>query len=149
MVSAMAWPRHHTAGDVDAALESLPEGWLVTPVGPAHLVLGPNGAQVVAVDDGSDSAAHDLARLAGAVRAALAERVALMPFVHALLVTDRRDPCPPATRIPPSSLALALVDGPPTLGPDDLARLRQAVAEGVLRGVAALTAGPDRLSRPA
>lgn len=145
----MAWPRHHTAGDVDAALDSLPEGWLVTALGHAHLVLGPTGAQVVAVDDGSESAAHDLARLAGAVRGVLAERVALMPFVHALLVTDRRDPCPPASRIPPSSLARALVDGPPTLGPDDLARLRESIADGVLRGVTAMAGDPDRLSRPA
>lgn len=145
----MAWPRHHTAGDVDAALESLPEGWVVAPLGPAHLVLGPTGAQVVAVDDGSESAAHDLARLAGAVRSALAERVALMPFVHALLVTDRREPCPPASRIPPSSLARALVDGPPTLGPDDLGRLRQSIADGALRGVIALAGSHDGLGRPA
>lgn len=131
----MAWPRHHGPEDLARALEGLPDEVLVRPLGGAHLVVGPAGAQVVALDDGSPDAPRATARLASVVRSALAEEVPWMPFVHALLVTDRPDPCPPATRISPALLLRALAEGPVTLEDRILDRLRRAVENGALTGL--------------
>ncbi len=131
----MGWPRHHAPEDLARALASLPDGFEVVPVGGAHLVLGPTGAQIVALDDGVAETPRTVARLASVVRSALAEHVAWVPYVHALLVTDRDEPCPPATRIPPTLLVRALVDGPPTLQPSELARLVACIDDGALVGL--------------
>lgn len=140
----MAWPRHHGPEDLARALADLPEDITVCPLGPAHLVLGPTGAQVVALDDGSPDAPRAAARLASVVRSALAEEVPWTPFVHALLVTDRADPCPPATRIAPPQLLRAVADGPETVDPALLRRLRAAVHGGALDGLASV-APPGRI----
>jgi hypothetical protein len=134
----MAWPRRHGPEDLAHALSELPEAFTVCPLGPAHLVLGPTGAQVVALDDGSPEAPRATARLASVVRSALAEEVPWTPFVHALLVTDRADPCPPATRVAAPQLLRAVADGPEALDPDLLGRLRAAVAGGALDGLASV-----------
>lgn len=105
------------------------------PIGSAHFVLGPVGAQVVAFDDGTDDAPRTVARLASVVRSALADEVAWVPFVHALLVTERSGPCPPATRIEPSMLLRAVADGPTTLAPSVLEPLRGAIDGGILDGL--------------
>jgi hypothetical protein len=135
MECAMVWPRHHAPEDVASALSGLPAGYSVTPIGSAHLVLGVTGAQVVAMDDGHDETPRAVARLASVIRSALAEHVAWVPFVHALLVTERTDPCPPATAIPPTLLVRAVVDGPLTIQPDDLARLVGCIEDGALDGL--------------
>jgi hypothetical protein len=134
----MAWPRRHGPDDLARALAGLPEEITVRPLGGAHLVVGPAGAQVVALDDGSPDAPRAAARLASVVRSALAEEVPWMPFVHALLVTDRPDPCPPATRISPALLLRAVSEGPGILDPTILERLRQAIDHGVLDGLTAV-----------
>jgi hypothetical protein len=138
MEQAMAWPRHHGPEDLARALGGLPDEILVRPLGGAHLVIGPAGAQVVALDDGSHDAPRSAARLASVVRSALAEEVPWMPFVHALLVTDRPDPCPPATRISPALLLRAVAEGPVTLDARILDRLRHAIAGGALDGLASV-----------
>jgi hypothetical protein len=134
----MAWPRRHGPEDLARALAGLPEEITVRPLGGAHLVVGPAGAQVVALDDGSPDAPRAAARLASVVRSALAEEVPWMPFVHALLVTDRPDPCPPATRISPALLLRAVSEGPAILDPAILGRLRQAIDQGALDGLTAV-----------
>ena len=134
----MGWPRHHAPEDLARALSGLPDDYAVTSIGGAHLVLGPTGAQVVALDDGADDAPRAVARLASVVRSALAEHVAWVPFVHALLVTERHEPCPPATGIPAPMLLRTIVDGPPTVQPPDLDRLLACIAEGALDGLSAL-----------
>ena len=134
----MAWPRHHGPEDLARALSGLPEDVTVRSLGGAHLVVGPAGAQVVALDDGSPDAPRAVARLASVVRSALAEEVPWMPFVHALLVTDRADPCPPATRISPALLLRAVSEGPVTLDPSILERLRVAIEGGALDGLTAV-----------
>jgi hypothetical protein len=134
----MAWPRRHGPDDLARALASLPDDITVRPLGGAHLVVGPAGAQVVALDDGSPDAPRAAARLASVVRSALAEEVPWMPFVHALLVTDRPDPCPPATRISPALLLRAVSEGPAILDPTILERLRQAIDRGALDGLSAV-----------
>jgi hypothetical protein len=131
----MAWPRHHGPEDLARALEGLPDDVTVRSLGGAHLVVGPAGAQVVALDDGSADAPRAVARLASVVRSALAEEVPWMPFVHALLVTDRADPCPPATRISPALLLRAVSEGPVTLDPAILDRLHAAIDGGALDGL--------------
>lgn len=138
MEEAMAWPRHHGPEDLTRALAGLPDDVTVRPMGGAHLVVGPVGAQVVALDDGSADAPRATARLASVVRSALAEEVPWMPFVHALLVTDRADPCPPATRISPALLLRAVSEGPVTLDAAILERLRHAIDNGALDGLSAI-----------
>lgn len=135
MILGMGWPRHHRPEDLARALAGLPDDVTVCPLGGAHLVVGPAGAQVVALDDGSPDAPRAAARLASVVRSALAEEVPWMPFVHALLVTDRPDPCPPATRISPALLLRAVSEGPVTLEQPILDRLRRAIADGALDGL--------------
>jgi hypothetical protein len=134
----MAWPRRHGPEDLARALDGLSDEVTVRPLGGAHLVVGPAGAQVVALDDGSPDAPRATARLASVVRSALAEEVPWMPFVHALLVTDRPDPCPPATRISPALLLRAVSEGPVALDDRVLDRLRRAIEGGALDGIAAV-----------
>ncbi len=135
MTGGMAWPRHHGPADLPRLLDGLPADVTVRPIGAAYFVLGPAGAQVVALDDGSEDAPRTVARLASVVRSALAEHVTWVPFVHALLVTERPGPCPPATRTEPSLLPRALTDGPSTLPPTVLAPLVEAVEAGALDGL--------------
>lgn len=139
MGSVMVWSRHHPRADLRATLSHLPEEWVVAPLGPTHLVLGPTGAHVVAIDDGRDETPALLARLATEVRTRLAEHVALMPFVHALLVGSGSQPCAAATRIPPALLSLAIVDGPPMLTGEELDRIRICVIDGSLADLHAFT----------
>lgn len=148
MVSAMGWPRHHAPEDLTRALAGLPEGYSVTPISGSFLVLGPTGAQVVALDDGGDDTPRAVARLASVARSALAEHVAWVPYVHALLVTERTDPCPPATRIPATLLIRALLDGPPTIQPGDLARLVASIDDGALDGLGAVAPAATRRALP-
>ena len=142
----MARARHHDPVDLDQVLATLPAGFTVRPVGAARFVLGPTGAHVVALDNGAPHAPDTLAHIANLVRDALAQQVTWVPFVHAMLITERTDPCPPATRVPPVLMPGALVDGPRTL--DDHARLRlvEAVASGVLDRIPTMPAGSQPLS---
>ena len=142
----MARPRHTDPDDLDQVLAALPEGFTVRPLGAARFVLGPTGAHVVALDDGSRDAPETLAHIAGLVRDALADRVTWVPFIHAMLVTERTDPCPPATRVPPVLMPGALLDGPTTLDGPARQRLVEAVASGVLDGVSTIPAGSHPLS---
>lgn len=137
----MAWLRHHGSDDLDRILGSLPDPYVVTALGRARFVLGPSGAHVIALDDGTPAAPSALARLASVIRSALAERIAWVPFIDALLVTERDEPCPPATRVPHDLIASALVDGPDVITPNDLARLLAAVREGTLIGLEAVAPG--------
>lgn len=142
----MARPRHHGPDDLDQVLATLPDDFTVHALGAARFVLGPTGAHVVAVDDGSPDAPATLAHIAGLVRESLADRVTWVPFVHAMLVTDRTDPCPPATRVPPVLMPGALVDGPTTLDDQARQRLVDALESGVLDRVSTIPAGSHPLS---
>lgn len=142
----MARPRHHGRDDLDQVLATLPDDFTVRPLGAARFVLGPTGAHVVAVDDGSPDAPTTLAQIAGLVRDALADRVTWVPFVHAMLVTERDGPCPPATRVPPVLMPGALIDGPTTLDEPARQRLVDAVTSGVLDRVSTIPAGSHPLS---
>ena len=114
-------------------------------IGSARFVLGPTGAQVVALDDGSDGAPRAVALLASVTRSALAEHITWVPYVDALLVTERDKPCPPATRVPPTLLLNTLLEGPAILQPHDRERLVACVEGGVLDGLTAVAPGtPDR-----
>ena len=142
----MARPRHPGPDDLDQVLATLPDDFTVRTVGAARFVLGPTGAHVVAVDDGSEDAPATLAHIASLVRDALADRVTWVPFVHAMLVTERTDPCSPATRVPPVLMPGALVDGPTTLDDPARRRLVDALADGVLDRVSTIPAGSHPLS---
>ncbi len=145
----MAWLRHQGPDDLDHILGTLPDPYVVTPLGQARFVLGPSGAHVIALDDGTPAAPGALARLASVVRSALAERIAWVPFIDALLVTERDEPCPPATRVPHALITSSLVDGPAVITPEDLDRMLAVVREGTLVGLAAVAPGPTVQPLPA
>lgn len=145
----MAWPRHHGLHDLDRTLASLPPEYVVVPLGPARFVLGPSGAHVIALDDADPAAPRAVARLASVIRSALAERVAWVPYVDAFLVTDRAEPCPPATRVPHGLIPRSLVDGPAVLGPTDLERLVACVRDGALAGLDSVAPDPAGRRLPA
>lgn len=138
----MAWPRHHAPDDLDGALDSLPPGYLVVPLGRARFVLGPSGAHVMVLDDGHPAAPRVVSRLASVIRSALAEQIAWVPYVDAFLVTDRREPCPPATRVPHGLIPRSLVDGPAVLSRTELERLVACVQDGALDGLGAVAPSP-------
>lgn len=144
----MGWPRHHGPDDLDRVLHDLPDGYAVRPVGGARFVLGPTGAHVLALDDGRAEAPRDVALLASVIRSSLADRVAWVPFVHALLVTERDRPCPPATRVPPALVPSVLLEGPSLLRPDELRRLVASVEAGALDDLAAVAPAPRHPARP-
>ncbi len=137
----MGWPRQHGPSDLDRALDALPTGYLVRQLGAARFVLGPSGAHVLTLDDGDPAAPQIVARLAAVVRSALAERIAWVPYVDAFLVTDRSEPCPPATRVPRRLIPGSLLDGPPVLTAGDLARLAGCVEAGALDGLDGVAPG--------
>lgn len=134
----MGWPRHHGPEDLDRVLGTLPDDYVVRTIGEARFVLGPTGAHVLALDNGQADAPRAVALLASVIRSSLADQVAWVPFVHALLVTERDQPCPPATRVPPALIPGALVEGPPLLRPDELSRLVSSVEAGTLDDLTAV-----------
>ena len=139
----VARPRHPGPDDLDQVLATLPDNFTVRTVGAARFVLGPTGAHVVAVDDGSEDAPCPRPH-ASLVRDALADRVTWVPFVHAMLVTERTDLLPgdPVPRLMPG----ALVDGPTTLDDPARRRLVDTLADGVLDRVSTIPAGGHPLS---
>lgn len=134
----MDWRRQHDQTDVGQVLAGLPSSSTIHPLGSAHLVLGPTGAQVVVLDDGSTDLPRTAARLAAVVRSALAERVSWVPYVHTLLVTESTAPRPPATVVSAHLLVRALVEGPTTLDQADLGRLVASIEGGSLAGLDSL-----------
>ncbi len=148
MGRVMGWPRHQGPDDLDRILDQLPARFVVRAIGAAWFVLGPTGAHVVALDDGTDAAPRALAMLASVTRSALAEHVAWVPYVDAFLVTERERPCPPATRVPPRLVRGSLINGPAVLAPTDLSRLVGCVEAGVLDGLTTVAPGPARRTAP-
>ncbi|HYI62755.1 MAG TPA: hypothetical protein VEW93_13230 [Acidimicrobiales bacterium] len=138
----MGWPRHHGPDDLDRVLDTLPDGYVVRPVGDARFVLGPTGAHVLALDDGGADVPRAVGLLASVIRSSLADQVAWVPFVHALLVTDRDEPCPPATCVPPGLVPSVLLEGPALLRPEDLRRLVASVQAGALDDLGAVAPSP-------
>ena len=134
----MGWPRRHGPEDLDRVLATLPDGYLVRPIGSSRFVLGATGAHVLAIDDGRADAPREVGLLASVTRSALAEHVAWVPFVHALLVTEEERACPPATCVHPRLIPNALVEGPAVLGPEELGRLVASVRAGALNGLEAV-----------
>src|SRR4051794_27687645 len=97
----MGWSRRPLHDDLEACLHRLPDHFGTTSIGEATVVVGPTGVFVVMVHDGSSERARGLSRLAATVRSSFAERMAWVPFVHALLVDDQNSSVAQATVVPP------------------------------------------------
>jgi hypothetical protein len=107
---------------IDRLLAGLPATHTVASQDAARLVVGPCGATVVLLGERDvPDAADRAARLAAATRTALADHVAWVPFVDAVVVTDDADrSATAATVVPPDLLGEVLVEGPEVIDPPAL-----------------------------
>lgn len=138
----MGWSRRPAPLLLDELLAELPDGFGVVAIGPSRFVWGPTGAYVVLADDGRRDRPRQLSRLAATVRSALAERVALTPFVHPLLVAEQDRDSAHATTVPASLLVSVLTLGPTVLDGDACRHVAGATAAGALRGLEAVAPAP-------
>ena len=123
---------------MDRCIERLPAPFCARLIGPATVVVGPTGVFVVLVHDGTPDRARALTRLAATIRSAFAERMAWVPFVHALLVHDTPTTMAQTTVVPPDLLRDVLTEGRRTLEDETIATIRALMAEGVLDGLEAV-----------
>jgi hypothetical protein len=118
---------------IDEVLGSLPEAFVVASSGEARLVVGPPGAFVLL--DGSGAAAASgpgadrAALLAVTTRTALADHLAWVPFIDAVVVTAERSVADPsATAVPLDLLAEVLTEGPLVIDDTTIAAIAGLVA---------------------
>ncbi|HEY4377792.1 MAG TPA: hypothetical protein VGM93_11565 [Acidimicrobiales bacterium] len=130
---------HRTAREeVDDLLESLPDAFVVVPVGSMRLVAGPPGVFLVAAvaddnpDDPDDGEPTDPAPWSLRVRAFLAEHLTLVPYVHPIVVGPEGAAVTTATLVPPQLLVSVLLEGAPILSDYVLNRIRRLAAGGIL-----------------
>jgi hypothetical protein len=111
-----------SAEQIDRLLAGLPATHTVASQESARLVVGPSGATVILLGERDVANAADrAARLAAATRASLADHVAWVPFVDAVVVTDDAERSPAsATVVPPDLLGEVLVEGPEVIDPPAL-----------------------------
>jgi len=140
----MSWNRRSLQEGLEDCLDRLPDGFGVESIGSANVVVGPTGVFVVLAHDGSVERARSLGRLAATIRSAFAERMAWVPFVHALLVDDQSGTIAQATVVPPDLLVEVLTEGRRTLEDETIATICELITGGALHGlesVAPATAG--------
>jgi hypothetical protein len=110
-----------SAEQIDRLLAGLPATHTVASQESARLVVGPSGATVILLGERDvPDAADRAARLAAATRTALADHVAWVPFVDAVVVTDDAETATAATVVPPDLLGEVLVEGPEVIDPPAL-----------------------------
>jgi hypothetical protein len=127
-------PRQSSRTDLADLLGHLPEDYLVVPLRSAWFVVGTPGTYVV-----GDGASHDdseVGRLAGQLRAALAQHLTWVPFVHALLISDDLRAIPHATVVPRDLLLGVLTEGRRSLDDDTMRRIGELVGRGIIARVA-------------
>lgn len=119
-------------------LDRLPQGFVIVALPGAWFVAGEPGVYVVASESeghGDESRGGDdeaVGRLAARVRGVLAQHLSWVPFVHALLVAERRRPVPAATAVPGDLLFDVLTEGRPSLGAETLGRIAELADRGLL-----------------
>ncbi len=118
-------------GHLDAALAGLPPEWAVAQSGRDRLVAGPSGAFVLRPCSGQvHRDARRVVQLARTTRAGLADHLAWVPVIDALLVTGCpvEDPAE-ATIIPVDLVTTVLLDGVQRLDEDTLRKLTGLLVE--------------------
>lgn len=130
----MLRPRQSSETDLAVLLGHLPEDYLVVPLRSAWFVVGTPGTYVVGDDSSNDDGA--VGRLAGQLRAALAQHLTWVPFVHALLISDELRPIPQATVVPPDMLLGVLTEGRRSLDEDTMRRIGELIGRGIIARVA-------------
>jgi len=119
---------------VERVLTALAPGRVLAWADPARLVVGPSGAFVVLPHgpDGPDAGAR-AAALAEATRSTLAEHLAWVPFIDAVVATAGDGHCGPgATAVPLDLLPVVLVEGPPVIDAATLTRIAALVDAGLV-----------------
>lgn len=126
-------PHRTLTEEVDDLLGSLPESFVVAPVGQLRLVAGPPGVHlVVADDDATGTTTPDPAALSLRLRALLAEHLTLVPYVHPIVVGPETEAVTNATRVPPELLVELLVEGATILSDYVLNGIRRLASGGIL-----------------
>ena len=129
----MLRPRQSSQIDLADLLGHLPEDYLVVPLRSAWFVVGTPGTYVV-----SDGASHDdgeIGRLAGQLRATLAQHLTWVPFVHALLISEDLRAIPQATVVPRDLLLGVLTEDRRSLDEDTMRRIGELVGRGIIAQV--------------
>lgn len=114
------------AVDVSAELRGLPTNHLTFQLEGAWLVVGPTGLFVIVPDEGDlEGAAERATSRALEVRSRLAAELAWVPFVDALVATNRDDATTrlPCIALPADLLRFTIVEGPRTVDEDTLSKL--------------------------
>jgi hypothetical protein len=127
-------PRQSSETGLADLLGHLPEDYLVVPLRSAWFVVGTPGTYIVGDGASNDDAA--IGRLAGQIRAALAQHLTWVPFVHALLISDDLRPIPQATVVPSDMLLGVLTEGRRSLDDDTLRRIGELIGRGIIARVA-------------
>lgn len=113
--------------DLEAELRSLPADHVVYVLDGAWLVVGPTGVFVV-TGDGDDvaTAARWAAEQAEETRSRLADQIAFVPFVDAVVATASLDydPAQPALVIPVDLVHFTICEGRTIVDDDSLRQLR-------------------------
>ena len=143
MYGGMAWNRRSLQEELQNCLDRLPGSFGVTIIGPAAVVVGPTGVYVVMAHDGTSERARALGRLAATVRSAFAERMAWVPFVHALLVDVHASSTAHATVVPPDLLREVLTEGRATLEVETLDTIGNLISQGILGGLESVAPDGD------
>jgi hypothetical protein len=127
-------PRQTSETDLAVLLGHLPEDYLVAPLRSAWFVVGAPGTYVVGDDSTNDDGA--IGRLAVQIRAALAQHLTWVPFVHALLVSEELRAIPQAIIVPPDMLLGVLTEGRRSLDEDTVQRIGELIGRGIIARVA-------------
>jgi len=129
-------------------MRRLPDEFSVAPVGAAHVVVGPTGVYVIMAHDGSIERARGLGRLAATIRSAFAERMAWVPFVHAMLIDDHEATIAQATVVPLDLLPRVLTEGRATLEDETVRTILDLIASGALDGLESVAPPEGARMRP-
>jgi hypothetical protein len=138
-------PRQSSQIDLADLLGHLPEDYLVVPLRSAYFVVGSPGTYVVGDDPSHDDG--EIGRLAGQLRAALAQHLTWVPFVHALLISDDLRAIPQATVVPRDLLLGVLTEGRRSLDEDTMRRIGELVGRGIIARVAPPVEDGDAAAR--
>jgi len=129
------WSRRTARDALKSVLADLPAGFRAAPVGVSWFLAGPTGTFLVAAEEDLDDPVQ-VGRLATQVRTVLAQHLTWVPFVHALLVSDKNVTVHKATVVPTDMVRVALTDGRVTIEAATLEKIDEVIERRILERLA-------------